>query len=249
MTDDSYIAQLLASVFFMWVGVRLLLLHRRTREAPEKLLGIYFLITGVSYLGWLLPLIFHLEVAMEEISELAAWALYSIGVVAFLLFTRLVFRPNTAWTYGIVAVCALGLSLGVGSWIIEGRVSYALDSSVLWFNWMGYTIPCIWLSVEAFLAHSRASRRARIGLCDHVVANRYLLFGCFGLFQTFACITDVVLEMDYASSAVVSGGFDLALGIFEMAGIAMLFLVFFPPAFYQRWIAAPAAQDTWTLEG
>jgi hypothetical protein len=244
MINGSYIAQILASAFFMIVGVRLLSLNRRTGETPEKLLGIYFLLTGFAYVGWMLPVIFDLG-TMSVMSELSAWALYSIGVVAFLFFTRMVFRPNTTWTYGIVAFCTLGLFAGSGSWIIQD----AIDSPVYLFNWLGYTLPCIWMSAEAFLAYSRASRRVRVGLCDRVVANRYLLFACFGVFQTFACITDIFLEMEYMANNAITGGFDLALGGLEMVAIAMLFLVFFPPAFYQRWIAAPAAHATEAVDG
>jgi hypothetical protein len=103
--------------------------------------------------------------------------------------------------------------------------------------------------MEAFLAYTSASRRARFGLCDRVVANRYLLFGCFGVLQTYACITDVFLEMEYMTSQAFSSVFDLILGAIEMAGIVMLFLVFFPPAFYQRWVAAPTAPATEAVGG
>ena len=50
---------------------------------------------------------------------------------------------------------------------------------------------------------------------------------------------DVFIEMEYANSLAISDTFDLALGLLEIAGIAMLFLIFFPPAFYRLWIAPP----------
>ena len=240
MTDGAYITQLLSAVFFLIVGIRLLRLSRRTGETPENLLGIYFFATGLSYLGWLLPTIFHLE-AMAAQFDLAAWSLYSVGVVPFMLFIRMAFRPNAAWANWMVYSCTLLLLTVLASWIIQGYVYYALDSPRYWCHWLGYTIPCLWLSVEAFLSHTRANRRTRIGLCDRVVANRYLLFGCFGVFQTFACITDVVSEMESETSRAISVLADTLLGAFEMAGIVMLFLAFFPPAFYQRWIQSAAA--------
>jgi hypothetical protein len=82
-------------------------------------------------------------------------------------------------------------------------------------------------------------------LCDPVVANRYLLFGFFGVSQTFACITDVYLTPDYT----INRGVDLLLGSLEVIGALIIFLVFFPPAFYQRWVSPSAAGAAKTVEG
>ena len=248
MTDDAYIAQLLAAAFFLIVGIRLLRLSRRTGETPEKLLGVYFTFTGLSYVGWVVPTIFHIE-GMQDQIDLVAWSLYSIGVVPFMLFTRMVFRPDAAWANWMVGSCTLLLFAGLTMWIVQAHDYEVVDSPWYWCEWLGYTVPCLWVSIEAFLSYSRANRRVRVGLCDRVVANRFLLFGFFGVLQTFACVTDVFLTMEYETTRVISAGIDLLLGSLEMAGTVMLFLVFFPPAFYRRWIAAPAAHPTGTVDG
>ena len=243
MTDGAYVTQLLAAVFFLVVGVRLLRLSRRTGEAPEKLLGIYFFLAGWGYVGWLLPTIFHLEAMVDPI-DLSAWALYSIGVIPFMLFARLVFRPDAAWANWMVRACTLLLIAGMAMWIVQGHDYYVIDSPWYWCVWLGYASPCIWVTIEAFVCYAGANRRVRVGLCDPIVANRYLLFGWFGVFQTFACITDILVTLDYTANQTLSGGLDGLLGAMEMAGIVMLSLAFFPPAFYQRWIVAPAASAT-----
>jgi hypothetical protein len=245
MLDSGFISELLAAIFFIFVGIRLFLLSRRTGEAPEKLLGIYFFVTGWAYISWLVIAKSQLDSGTAALADLTTWVLYSLGVTPFIFFTRLVFRPNAVWAKWLTAANALLLFSGVAMWIVQRYDHYVLDNPWFWVQWLGYTTPCVWVGIEAFLSHSSANRRARVGLCDRVVANRYLLFGSFGVFQTFACISDVYLVPGYATNH----GVDLVLGTLETMGALMLFLVFFPPAFYQRWISASATSAAETVEG
>jgi hypothetical protein len=186
MDESSYIFQLIAGLLFLAAGVHLLRLSRRTRETPERLLGIYFLASGLSLLGWLIPEIFHLESMANRINfvlwfDLIPWALYDVGMIAFLLFARMTFRPNAAWSKWIVTTCILLLFLSLTMWSIQDVENYSIENPWFWCQWAGYTLPQLWITIEAFLNYSGACRRARIGLCDLVVVNRYLLFGCYGV--------------------------------------------------------------------
>ena len=57
MGDHAYIGELLAGIFYLIAGARLLRLASRTGEAPERLLGVMFLITGAAYLLWDIPVL------------------------------------------------------------------------------------------------------------------------------------------------------------------------------------------------
>jgi hypothetical protein len=250
MLNIALITQFCAVIFFVAVGIRLFLLGRRTGEIPEKLLGVYFFVTGFAYVGWAIPTVYALGDAAVDQIDLATWTLYSIGVVPFAYFTRIAFRPNAAWAKWLLITSLFLLFSGMTMWIVQAHVNYSLESPWFWSQWLGYTIPCIWLGLEAFLAYASANRRARIGLCDRMVANRYLLFGFFGAFQTFACITDVYLAraaMD--NNMLIDDGLDVLLGSFEMVGIVMLFLAFFPPAFYQRWVSGANTHAAEPVDG
>jgi hypothetical protein len=249
MLGSAFLTQSLAAIFFIAVGIRLFLLGRRTGEAPEKLLGLYFFATGWSYVGWLLPTVHQFEGGAADITDLTTWTLYSVGVIPFIFFTRLAFRPNAIWAKLFMVALSLMLLGSVSMWIVQGTGYYTLDSPWVWSHWLGYTIPCVWLSIEALLAYASANRRTRIGLCDRVVANRYLLFGLFGVFQAFACITDIYVLQTSVTAHIVDEGLDLLLGAFEIAGTAMLFLAFFPPAFYRRWISGSATGAAETVDG
>jgi hypothetical protein len=199
------------------------------------LLAIYLLAVGTAFVGWTLPFIFDLGIA-EYKADLAGWFVYGIGIVAFMLFARMVFRPGTIWASWIVGSCALAYFSGLTVWVVQAPDYYAVSNPWFWCVWLGYTAPCVWMSIEAFLAYRSAKRRAQIGLCDPTVANRYLLFGWFGAFQAFASGSDIPEAMQYSIDGTVSSEIDLLLGTLVMIRTAILFLAFFPPAAYLSWI-------------
>jgi hypothetical protein len=237
MDEGAYAAQLLAGLLFVIAGERLIRLSRRTGESPERLLGLYFALTGAAYLGWVMPLV--TRGPMAEAADFAAWAVYSVGVVPYLMFTRIVFRPQSRWARWIIIACVAALALSASVLTLKGDRYPGLDNPFFWVQWLGYTVPCVWMALEAFLCRRSAKRRVRVGLGDPIVTNRYLLLALFGGFQVFACLTDILLAIDYAAGQSVSEATDLILGGFELAGIAALWLAFFPPTAYQEWVAGP----------
>jgi len=57
MDQSPYIFEVTAGALYVLVGGRLWLLSRRTRQLPERLVGITFLLWGASYLLYNFPLI------------------------------------------------------------------------------------------------------------------------------------------------------------------------------------------------
>jgi len=235
MEEGAFAAQLLAALFFVIAGTRLLRLSLRTGETPERLLGLYFALTGAAYLGWILPNLADLG-STAETADFAAWIVYSVGVVPYLIFMRIVFRPESRWPHGIVVACVLALALSATVLTLSGDRYPGLDNPFFWIQWMGYTAPCVWMALEAGHCRRNAVRRARIGLGDPIVMNRYLLLALFGGFQTVACLSDILLAAQFAANQEVTGTADLLLGGFELAGIAALWLAFFPPEAYLDWV-------------
>ncbi len=109
---------------------------------------------------------------------------------------------------------------------------------------MGYTIPFGWAGSEAFVQYRQARRRMELGLCAPLVCNRYLLWALFGAMQV--CLSLVLLPQyaTYETTNQFTATWDILYGGFVIASLVMIGLVFFPPAFYQRWINgnAPAAK-------
>jgi len=235
MAEGAYATQLFAAVFFIIAGVRLIRLSFRTGETPERLLGFYFALTGAAYLGWVLPSIVALGPSAAT-AENASWIVYCIGVVPYLVFTRIVFRPESRWPHWLVAGSVLALGFSTTVFTLNGDRYPGISDPLYWIQWVGYTLPCVWMTIEAILCRRDSVRRARIGLADPTVMNRYLLFAFFGGFQVLACLSDILVTIDFTANQAVSESADLLLGSFELAGIAALWLTFFPPKMYLDWV-------------
>jgi hypothetical protein len=163
-----------------------------------------------------------------------------MGVFPYLVFIRSVFRPDGAWTGWVVGVCSVFLLAGMAEASITGRSDPVLDNPWFLIEWVGYTTPCAWICWEAMLVRRGAQKRARIGLCPPIVANRYLLLALFGGFQTLACLADLYWGYDMIASEAISMVSDALLGGSEIASVAVLWLAFFPPPFYADWITRRA---------
>jgi len=239
MDESAYLTSIVAGTFLLIAGARLLRLHRRTRERPELLLGLYFALSGAYYLGYNTPSLLQFD-AWPPLIELAIEWTYILGVFPYLFFIRSVFRRRDAWAGWLVAACSALASVGTLKMTLDGNVEYSLDDPWFVAQWIGYTAPCFWLSWEALLYQRSSAKRARIGLCPPIVANRYLLITLFGSFQVLACLADLSYANEVGSDQSVSLITDRLLGGAEIASIVVLWLAFFPPRFYTNWITRRA---------
>ncbi len=238
MDENAYLTSIIASLFYLIAGSRLLRLSRRTRERPELLLGLYFALSGIYYLGYNLPSLLG-DIFPEWVGVAVEWT-YVLGVFPYLFFTRSVFRARDALGGWIVGICGVLLVAGTLMLTLDGSVEYSLDNPWYLAQWVGYTTPCAWMCWEAMLYWRSARKRSRIGLCPPVVANRYLLLALFAGFQVLACLVDLLLAHEVGDDQMVSRITDALLGGTEMASIALLWLAFFAPRSYASWITRRA---------
>ena len=239
MQLSQYMGEFLAGLFFFVTGIRLLRLSYRTGESPEWQLGAYFSLAGMSYLAYVLPRMAALE-TLDVASIFASRVFYSIAIVPFVQFTRDVYRQQSRWASWLSKSIILLLFIGIAGAVMTGRWE-ATTSGWFWCYFVGYTSAIVWMTTEALIARSAARKRLKIGLCDSSTANRYLLWAWFGGLQTLACAVILMWESSYAQSQEVSSVMELLLGASEIASVAAIWLAFFSPAFYQRWIDRSAA--------
>jgi hypothetical protein len=237
MEESAYIGAVIAGLAFLIAGFRLSRLSLRTGEAPERLLGAAFLLWGFSYLVWELPIIL-VDESITRPCLVAGRLLNDFGIVASVLFLRLVFRRQEPWGWWLVAGTTLTLlgglagSVAVGDW--EGVVP--LDNAWWWLEEVGSVTSVVWMCAEGFSQYRKARQRLKLGLCDPLVCNRYLLWGLAGATWTLLDFVVVVQTIEYQRTQVWSATLDSLVGGIEIGVIAMIWLVFFPPAFYRRWI-------------
>jgi len=240
MEGNAYLGELAAGVIYLLAGARLVLLSIRTAEMPERFLGASFMLIGTSGILYSLPDIRFFS-AVETPVFFAARVTYIPGCALVAVFTRRVFRPDARWARwfvrGVVALVVVGVggSVTVGDW--EG---FSLSNGWFWFEWVGYTLPFGWAAAEAFLQYHQARRRVSIGLCEPSVCNRMLLWSLYGGIQFLGCIVVIGQYAAYERENVFTSTWDLLYSSATLAALIVIWLAFFPPRIYARWINAGA---------
>jgi hypothetical protein len=247
MEESAYIGGVVAGLAFLVAGVRLSRLSLRTGEAPERLLGATFLLWSVSYFVWELPIVLANESMMLP-CFVAGRLLNIFGIVTFVLFLRLVFRSQERWAWWLVAGLTLSLLIGFGGSISLGDWEGVdpLGNPWWWMEASASIASVVWMACEGLSQYRMARQRLRLGLCDPLVCNRYLLWGLAGVTWTIWEVSSTAQAIEYQVTQVWSAIMDSLVGGLEVGAIALIWLVFFPPAVYRRWIdrAAPAATAT-----
>jgi hypothetical protein len=109
---------------------------------------------------------------------------------------------------------------------------------------MGYTIPFAWAGLEAFGQYRSALRRQRLGLCDRMVCNRLLLWSIWGMVMVALSFVLLPMYAHFETSNVFSALFDALTGILEIFALGLIWLVFFPPRFYQKLVSGSAGSES-----
>ncbi len=200
------------------------------------MLGIYLALSGISYLLYTIPLMRDTGALYLPLT-FGGRITYAAGVYFALAFTQTVFRSNEAWGRWLKTALVTTLFVGIGAASIQGDwEGYSIGSPWFWCEWGAYTLATIWVAVEALLAYAGARRRARLDLCEPIVANRYLLWGIFGSFQFAGSIVIIPMYVGYEQNQQFSATTDLLLGTFEILAAVAAWFVFFAPRFYREWI-------------
>jgi len=222
------------------VGLRLLWKGRAQRTRPELLLGAAFALDGIEWLFWLLA--FYTPAADTPTGELLAASCRAAIVVhnIFLLaFTRLVFRPESRVALAGVLLSTAAMLVGlVGGFALGDWIGNRSDRIWLWLELGGEQIAYAWTLVESARYYARMRRRVEHGLANAVVANRFLLWSIYGA----ASMTTSFVWMFAALVAAGSGRYPFALDAlmiaFTVASALSIWLAFFPPRVYRRWLCA-----------
>jgi hypothetical protein len=241
MEGHAYIGELAAGIFYLIVGARLLRLASRTGETPERLLAAMFLVSGLSYVLYTIPVLFNLESLWTPLN-FAARVAYLPAPVLLAAFTRQLFRREDPWAAWLVVGIGALLVAGVAGSALGGDwEGYSISNGWFWLEWVGYTIPFGWAGAEVFGQYRQARRRLPLGLCEPLVCNRFLLWSLFAILQVSICLAILPQYADYEQQNLFSATWDILIGALEFLSLAAIWLVFFPPSAYRRWVEGTAA--------
>jgi len=226
------------------VGIRLVLLSRKTGGLPEFVFGGGLaVIVGLGY-----PLILTGRGAVHDAPDQARWLMalaaipMSIGWTAVWVFTWRVFRPDSSlarWTcFGAMGAMALFASLTIY------RCMTVVDPASLDFGELAFTgtafvamASYLWGCVESARYYGMMKKRLKLGLADPVVTNRILLWTLvmvFSLISTGIPTAASTLGVNSIESAPVM----LAAALAGLLCSASLWLAFIPPAAYLKRVQA-----------
>ena len=245
MEENAFIMEIIAGAIFFCVGIRLYRLSRRTRRAPEHLVALTFLAWAFSFAIFDIPYMFTPE--GESVPPAAAYGsllALNVGNIALALFTREVFRKRERWATCLVVVIGLLMVYGsVGTaWVGDWEQTNPVANPGYWPQTVGGFAPSVWMCIEGFSQYRNARLRRKLGLCEPLTCQNFLLWGVAGALWMGLELVLVAQDHFYLSAGELSGALGIANGLLEIVPIALMWLVFFPPVAYRRWIerAAPA---------
>lgn len=224
------------------IGVRLLLLARRTRKLPEAALGTAFLLLGA--IGYPLTTLARRGViASEGVNAVlmgGGLLIQDVACFAVVLAMAHTFHAGSRAGRAAVGIAALWFA---ASWLGQLATSGfgPLETGLAYSAGLaGRTAAFGWAALEAFRAYGQGRKRLRLGLADPLVVNRFLLFGLGmgGVFAAFAIFIAGQLTTPNPSQA---GWVLAATGALGIATAVPTWLAFLPPAAWRRRFAAPAA--------
>ena len=244
MEENAFIMEVITGVVCLVVGVRLYALSRRTGQAPERLIAFTFLFWALCYALYDIP--YLLSGAKGSVPPFFAYTsllAMNFGSVAFAMFTRVVFRPHERWAYWLVVVLVACMLAGVvgSAWVGDWEQINPVANPGYWPQTLGALAPSLWMGIEGFAQYTNARRRRKLSLCAPLTCQNFLLWGIAGALWTVLEFVLVLQDHIYLSAGEFSNALGIVNGLLEIVPIAIMWLVFFPPVAYRRWIESAAA--------
>jgi hypothetical protein len=247
MEVSAYIGSAAAGLAYLVLGARMLWLGVRTGMAAERLLGLTFLLWTLTYVFWVIAIASQDQPARDAQFSTASHIATNLGEILFAYFPLLAFRSGSTWAKWLSNSIAICLAVGTAGSIWTGDPAglEPLTNAWWWSEWIGETVTTIWIGAEGLNHYGTSRRRVRLGLCEPIEGHRFLLWGIAGVSWTLLSIVAVGQYVEFWAAGSRSVNLDNFVGLLELVALAMVWFVFFPPHFYQRWLAggSPAARS------
>jgi hypothetical protein len=227
------------------LGLRLLLLARTTRQAPELCMGASLVLIGG--LGYPLAML-TASPAIQQTSwaswtfAACSWSVHG-GVYATYLFVYLVFRrdrPLVRTTVGCVGALLVTTAL----WQAKVAFSDLSAEETMKANLIPSTglltlavLAYLWSAVESLRYWRLMKRRVALGLADPVTTHRFLLWGLAGAAMVFSACANLLASI-FSPLSVLHPAVLLVTSVCGFTNTAALILTFVPPARFVAWVRA-----------
>jgi hypothetical protein len=232
------LANVVAIVINLTVGLRLLKRGRENGELPERLLGLCLTFDGIEWLLWLLAA--YTPAAGTPLGNALGYlcrAGLCASLICLLAFNRRVFRPESPFGRAALVIASAAMIVG---WAASGVISdwdgYRTDLPWIWLELVAQGFAYAWTLAESALHYGRLRRRLAHDLADPVLTNRLLLWSCYAG-AMFASQLSLVAA---SCAANVSGSYpalsDTVQSGLTLVALAALWFAFFAPQAYRSWL-------------
>lgn len=240
MEELARLGLFLSCLLAIYVGVRTLLIWRRTRMLPELAVGVNVL--GIATGGAVLTALGALSARSGEPSSVPwlAFGLFClvVHVTAQAIGNWKIFRPTDRWPMVLSAVIAVLACVWMSASLVSPEPSTPRSIGFLLLRLVGMT----WAAWECFRYAAQLRRRVVLGLAEPMIAHRIQLWGVGAVAQCIAIGLDLgAFAAIGASLASMPAGLHV-ISVLGLVGTAAIALAFFPPKAYVRMITAVGAE-------
>jgi hypothetical protein len=244
MQSFAAVTLFITLVVTVGVGVRLLLVARRTRQLPEALFGTAFLTAGISQgLGHLgQKFVWSDPGAVATALNTFFFGIHVAGTIALWLVVWRVFKAGTKTGLVTFALGSFGTAVAYGMRIGAGDfVTMAGTSTGMQLFLFSCASVFSWAAIEAFYHYGLLRKRAALGLGDPIAASQLLLWGVAGVLGMIMSALVGLYTINLRLSPL-EDPFATTLILFLAVGTSMvMWWAFFPPGFVRRWVGEGTA--------
>lgn len=227
------------------IGIRLLLLWRRTRQLPELMIacgilgigpiGFAFTIASTSS-GETLP-------GLASVCLAAALLSTSGGAFAAAIFNWRVFHPDAQALRVLIGALALAF-IGAFLWEAVATGFTEITAGAAGFRVYSFlsTSILLWGAAESLRYFEMMRRRAKIGLADPLVTHRFLLWGLgIGAAGVGSAIS-VAAQMITGQHMLAVPWVMVSNSLHGFTAAVLMWIAFIPPGFYRRFVESRSQQ-------
>jgi hypothetical protein len=225
------------------VGSRVLALWVRTRKLPELLLAVAMLFVGfLAYaVGTAGKLLVEGTVAQRELFTFLGLGIECAGHVALVAFAWRVFHPRQVWAGAVAGAIVALIWVTFAGEVVSGQFLRYSDLEPMQGAWLPAGLTArgaapAWMALECFRFHKKLRLRLSVGLAHPLVVNRVLLWGLAIGASALGFVTSVLHRLAYGTGLRAHVWALSLVSILATGSAVCLWLAFFPPARYRRWV-------------
>jgi hypothetical protein len=243
MDQSAFVMDSIAGCMFLILGVHIYRLSRRSIQLSESFLALTLLTWALGYALYDVPYAF--VASGEQVPPIFSYTsllTVSLGNIFLAMFTQEVFHKRDNWAGWFVVAIAVCLLLGSAGavWVGDWEQINPLENPGYWPQILVGLVPACWLGYEGLSHTFSARKRLALGLLDPFACHRILLLGLAGALWAVLEIVIVIQDFIYINAGDWSAVLGVANGVLEIVPSIFLWLAFWPPAPYRRWIEATA---------